>query len=181
MLSALVLWLGFTLVRENGRLYCDIVRPYTECTVGRVIRRDPYCLVDPTCVSPFFNDTPRSDGSPYPWQGFSILNDPLLVTSDPIAMLALPNYGLFTLLYLLTLAAIVRVTQPGNWRRMLIVALLAWCILEVIRWLYSVRQLAYAMNDSLGLTSTVLSASLLLPILFGTVIVLTTSKRESNP
>ncbi len=135
-----IVWCGFTVSRD-ARLTCFATID-RGCTAPAIIRHDPYCLFDPTCVSPSFRATTNPDGSVRHWQGFRILDDPLLVYGNPITMLALPNYFLFTATVCAALAALRAIVRPLTVRRRMIVVVLMLVLLEAARWYYYVWRLS---------------------------------------
>jgi hypothetical protein len=136
-----ILWSAFTLSRYARHPY---VLPGSEATSGQVRAKDPYCALDPTCVSIFdkdvLNEPVDANGQIRHWQGMSLVADPQLVYINPLRLLALPNYFLFTTTcgVLVGCAYLIR----RSWRMPVIIAVSSWYSLELIRWAYSALKLS---------------------------------------
>ncbi len=130
-----IIWMGFQVARRNAQAPCDMS---SRCTVFLdYLGRDPYCVVDPTCVSPFYNPDWES-GAPH-WQGFAWLDDRLLSDGNGFDMLAPFNYILFMLLA--QALTVIFVRRGGKYRAVAMLAILLWCLLEIVRWLVLVVDL----------------------------------------
>ncbi len=134
-------WSCFTLSQDAARSACFATAD-PDCTASTIIRHNPYCLFDPTCVLPKFLGTTNLDGSVRHWQGFRILGDPLLVYGNPMTMLALPNYSFFTATACAGLVALRATVRPLAMRRRMIAVLLMLVLLEAAHWYYSVWRLS---------------------------------------
>lgn len=139
-----VVWCLFVTNRDASRPLCDPDPTTSSCNVSAVMRSDPYCAVDPTCISPWATPREANDGSPAHWQGFALLGDPLLISGNPIAMLALPNYLLYVAI---SCGLVVAAGATPRYRHTIAVAVGTWTVLELGRWLYSVWKLAVLMVD----------------------------------
>lgn len=96
---------------------------------------DPLCVLDPTCVSPFYRpaQASRSGYAPH-WQGLVWLSDPLLVSGNWVSMLAIPNYCLCMLLMVTASLCVMRWSRSIACRRYGLTVVSTWCILEVVGW-----------------------------------------------
>jgi hypothetical protein len=153
-----ILWVVLVSCRHgvDARVSCGSTA-LPECHLSRIYGRDPYCLVDPVCVSPFFTlaGGPRGSGSGVPaWQGIYVLSDPLLVDYDPLLMVALPNFVVFALLWAVALYAIHQIRSPGV-RSYLALSLCLFYALEGTRWMFTLVRL----SQQTSYTSTASSAA----------------------
>jgi hypothetical protein len=105
-----------------------------HCRSGwQLIRSDPYCLIDPVCVSPWYKRTADVAESPY-WNGLAFQSGIDDFRGNPTTGLAIPNLMGF-LLVGLGLAILVRaVSITETFRSFLLQMWTLWAILEVIRW-----------------------------------------------
>lgn len=113
-----------------------------RCTAAKIMQQDPYCLFDPTCVSPGLKSNTNPDGSTRHWEGFRVVGDPLLVYGNPITMLALPNYVVFAATVCALLMALRTAISRFTIRRRMTMGVGVFAILEVARWYYSAWQLS---------------------------------------
>jgi hypothetical protein len=95
-------------------------------------RHDPYCIIDPACISPFYSSTWDQVGTdpqfmPH-WQGLEWLGEAGTYGTG-LHMLAIPNYMLFMLSLCVIVLIIKRVARPSL-RRFLLAAVTTWCIVE---------------------------------------------------
>jgi hypothetical protein len=145
-----VLWFSFTVGRYSTYSSCD--GSPAACAADHALKRDPYCLFDPVCLSPFFVDG-GVGSAPLRWQGTAYLGDPLLITYNPVELLSLPNYALFMSVYVGALLGIVRGVHAWRVRRTLIVAVATVAVLEAARWCFLIYSLSvmtqytWFMND----------------------------------
>ena len=105
------------------------------CTPKVLISNDPYCLVDPVCVSPIY----RGDsGANVPeWQGSeTYLNDPTLGSHNSYRAFALLNWALFNLLVGAALAATL--VAPSHMGPTIWAGVITWYVLEWLRWSHTV-------------------------------------------
>lgn len=133
VLLTIGLWAGFMTARHSGGLkttYCgvDALSAGPDCTPSYLIRRDPYCIVDPVCVSPSFDESAYLYG-----QGIAIVGDPAMVTS-PIRMLAIPNLCFFLTAFSAIAWLTLLIPAKTQACRLIVTAILAWYTLEVCRW-----------------------------------------------
>jgi hypothetical protein len=110
-------------------LYMYSGYPYgSSPTFWDVFRHNPYCLVDPTCISPFSNNGPATRFAYHESSFFD---------------LALPNYFFFLLLLMILVALIVRYSSSRKYLHFALLAVVAlWCILEHNRWFDRLGQVA---------------------------------------
>jgi hypothetical protein len=105
------------------------------CSDSQIVARDPYCIVDPTCVSPLtMSDAASNSTAPPQWHGLAVARDPLLISGNPVRMLALTNYAFFTALVAGLLWGINARIRGRNLRRRLVLATATFCGLEIARW-----------------------------------------------
>jgi hypothetical protein len=113
-----------------------------DSTFLDVFRRNPYCVVDPTCISPWVS----SSGGTSAGQGLA-LNE--FWSMNNVSGLAWPNYVFFMLL-LMAVAFVVAKCVPS--RRHLRFAALdvvgAWCVVEVNRWFANINHSISAHAES---------------------------------
>jgi hypothetical protein len=166
------LWLGFTAHRDGNRPLCRIDTDNCRSTTAtKIVRHDPYCVVDPTCIAPNFDIAKAnlpSTGVAVQWQGFAVLNDSSFVYGNPMRMLAVPNLCFFVLSFLggLWLARVV----PAPWGTMATAALATWYCLEAARWFEAVWRLAGSSSDGTFLIEPITYLGLAVtlgPLLFG--------------
>lgn len=127
------LWIGFQQARSPVVNRCNY-NLSADCNKSEMLRADPYCIVDPLCLSPW-RATTGPDDTTGQHRGLAILPfDPLQSSDDASEWLASPNMELYSsgiaLLLVTALAA-------HRYRRMQSAALLAitlWCSAEAIRW-----------------------------------------------
>lgn len=166
---AILAWLGLLILRPPERPVpaCRFGSNASACTARDIITSDPYCLADPTCVSPWFPEP--TQGIPR-WSGFAILDDALLI-GHPVTYLALANYVAFLsgcglLLWSATTARLRR------WSGGLVSAVTLFAILEGARWFWELCQLANLALEGTFLVDprTYLAlAAFAAPVVFATV------------
>lgn len=158
-LVVIALWLLLIVARlpaQADRVNCrDGVKAVeTSCTFASFQARDPYCLIDPTCLSPIVLDDSSSS-----WRGTAVVGDPSLVSTQALTMLALPNFVLFATLYFAIAAW--RRGGPTVW-----LATSLWYSLELFRWLTSVwRQFSLELPAALSVSNVAALAALASPLL----------------
>lgn len=127
------IWAGFLTLRGALVESC-----HDNCqTFAAYARHDPYCAIDPACMSPLYRPGWTRNGTdpqfmPH-WQGLAWL-DGLGTYDSGLHMLAVPNYVFFMLL----LCAVVviaerKITSPGV-RRLVLTVIVTWFVLEAVRW-----------------------------------------------
>ncbi len=151
VLGALILtavfWAGFMFARHPVRPVPVCVdsssAAYTgsssHCTASYLIGRDPYCLLDPTCASPFLSphwQTAWNRQLPS-FQGAAWVPN-YSGPRNTYRMFAIPNYALFVTCLLLLGYAIYRLgKRNGDLAVLAVIVLLTWYGLEVLRWTYT--------------------------------------------
>jgi hypothetical protein len=126
-------WLGVMELRGMQTSSCS-----NSCqTFTSYVRHDPYCVIDPACISPFYNpDWARKGTTPQfmpHWQGLAWLGEAGTYGTG-LHMLAIPNYIGFMLLLCLLVMLIERRIPDPLVRRLLLTVVTAWLILEILRW-----------------------------------------------
>lgn len=132
VVATALLWWGLLSLRFSGAASTG-----TNESFSTYVWHDPYCIVDPACMSPFHKSTdglPIDDLSAIPhWQGFEWLGQQGALGIG-LEALAIPNLVLFVVV----LAALILLLE---WRihkrrleRLLFVAIVSWLVLEVFRW-----------------------------------------------
>ena len=121
------LWLAFVLVQ--GKL-TDPCMEGSCHSFAAYERHDPFCIIDPTCVSPFYRDTLPT--IPH-WEGV-IVFDGLSGWGNGRHVLALPNYIAFILVGAGLVIAVVRYIRRPSVRRLALFAIYAWCTYTVMGW-----------------------------------------------
>lgn len=129
--ATFVLWVGLVVARGVLRLP-DTSSPAAPAAY---FIRDPYCIVDPTCVSPFFSPSKASTSDTH-WQGFGWMPadyDTAQINSSGLEYLSPINYLAFWLLMVL-LSLGTRAIRNARRRSGAEVALFTWACLNVIPW-----------------------------------------------
>lgn len=185
---AVVLWVGFTTVRDTRRpdLHCGQTTD-KGCSVADIMRRDPYCTFDPTCVSPGFVDAGQSNGTLRQWQGFYIVSDPGLI-DNPLTMLAIPNYVRFVSVIIGSLVAVRIVIPSRRFRHQVLAIVLTLFALELSRWVAAagrIPDLTYPGIDYFDPRTYGIVILLALPVIAATLLLFGKSragtKRPSAP
>jgi len=132
--TTVLTWACFTLARPNVALQrpCRVNTVYyapSTCTAATVMRHDPYCVVDPTCVSWI-----GRDARTLYWHGLAMVGDPLLVGANPIALLSPSNYGLFVLISIDLIWFSICTLPSPRLRRLAFGVVATWYLLEIARW-----------------------------------------------
>lgn len=179
VIATTLIWFGVMDFRATQ--YADWTGPCQNAnrTLSQCARHDPYCVVDPACMSPFYKPTYTRRGitpqfMPH-WQGLYWLGEAGTYGTGP-NMLAIPNYALFMLLLCITVVVVEwRTSRPGI-RRILVTGVTTWLVLEVLRWFTVISSVDPTVPFFNWELITVLSLSLL--ILWSTIIV---SNRLARP
>jgi hypothetical protein len=104
----------------------------TSChSFGAYEAHDPFCIVDPTCVSPFYRQA--TEATHY-WQGPLALNSALMYGKG-FRELALPNYAAFLVLGM-SLAGWSQslLRRHRTLRTLAIVSICSWSVFEIAGW-----------------------------------------------
>jgi hypothetical protein len=127
-----VLWVGTQAPRVFLLTYCD--NQPTCITPLDYYRHDPYCIIDPACVSPLYK--PYEDGA-QDWTGVSgwRLGEGQLPPPATRA-LALPNLAAFLVVMVAIRALITSKVRSAAHARVLLFGVSAWIFLEVGRWYF---------------------------------------------
>lgn len=140
-------WTAFTLARPNIeiQLPCQFGAYYSRaCTAASIKRQDPYCVVDPTCVS-----WVGYNSNAIYWQGLAIHGDPELIYNTPVALLSLPNFSLFVLIVVTLTGLSMLLLRDPRKRRVVFTVVATWYGLEVIRWFEALWRFSHQ-TSSLG-------------------------------
>jgi len=113
------------------------------CDSAYLRQRDPYCIVDPTCLSPDFERSELGYG-----KGLAIIGDPALIYSNPLRMLAVSNLGLFIVVMLGWLGVGLLMLRRRRWREMLVTFVATWYLLEIARWVEAAWRLSLVTQGS---------------------------------
>jgi hypothetical protein len=123
-----VAWLGYWLLGsallDQCRSSCSNATQYFE--------RDPFCLIDPTCVSPLYRPY---DPTPQHWVGSEASR--LSAGQEPSTgwqSFAITNYVLFLLLMGGAITVAQRRLRNPHARKTAVAAILMWCALEAMSW-----------------------------------------------
>lgn len=126
-------WVGLLALRGTLVESCN-----GNCqTFATYVRHDPYCAIDPACISPFYapvrTSAETSPQSTPRWQGLAWLAGSGTYDTG-LHMLAVPNY-IFFMVLLGTVTTIVewRVANPTS-RGLLLAGVTTWLLLDVMRW-----------------------------------------------
>jgi hypothetical protein len=129
------------LVLATGFIWLTLmsVRHITEyrgsgASAGAYFVRDPYCMIDPTCVSPLYKagapiETTHWEGSRWFGDGY----DRLLVEPNGLYYLSPVNYAAFLALLAVGGAGAGFIRRAGA-RRNAVAALLTWTSVSIITW-----------------------------------------------
>ena len=137
LLTSLI-WLGSFYLRNHMLAPCANTGQCT--TFLDYSTHDPFCIFDPTCVSPLYNPA-RDSGYAVRWQGIRWVADPLLISGSGLQMLAIPNCIAFFLLATAAILKVTRQTHSRGSRSLSLTAILTWCILEVTGWVVAIAAL----------------------------------------
>ncbi len=101
-------------------------------TLSDYMTYNPFCVIDPTCISPLYEATKSGSQD---WVG---LQAPQLSLGQHLPpgtrALALPNYILFMLVAMFVAVVIVKKSSSSRTRRLGLAALLFWCTCEIAWW-----------------------------------------------
>jgi hypothetical protein len=153
-LATFLCWSAFYHLRPPVIKQCVVAESLSrpECTPGLIMSRDPYCVIDPVCVSPFYRASERNIAPR--WQGAATnLLDPSLGGHDGYQAFALVNFGLFVLLAV----SVAYLLKLGRARYFHWVAfgLSVWVLLEWLRWTFLTWKLTreFTAENPLGLST----------------------------
>lgn len=130
-LATVIVWVAFTSLRGVVADHQPSLSP------ASYYARDPYCLVDPTCVSPLYRPPGVAVNGDYAhWEGLWWINplDPLLTAPSSLYLFALPNYVFFVLLMSAISYLAARYIRNHFYYRLLLTALVTWCVTEAAAW-----------------------------------------------
>ena len=127
-LLTFVVWGGFWVARAALLEPCiGTCGPFEEYE-----SREPFCIIDPACVSPFYK--PSAIGIQN-WAGSESWNLGMGQYPAPsTSTLAVPNYVLFLLLAIAVVTLIERRVNQRKRRKLALTAVFVWCTFEVISW-----------------------------------------------
>jgi hypothetical protein len=126
-------WFGVQQLRAAGSDSC-----HDDCrTFGSYVQHDPYCAVDPVCVSPFYDPSwvrrgVEPQNMPH-WRGLAWLGESGTYGTG-LRMLSIPNYVGFMVLICGLATLVIWKVRRRLVRGVLLTALLAWLVVEVLRW-----------------------------------------------
>jgi hypothetical protein len=127
-----VLWTGIQVPRLFLLTSCD--NQLTCITPLDYYRHDPYCVIDPACVSPLYK--PYEDG-PQDWTGVSGWRLGEGQRPPPATRaLALPNLAAFLIVMAVIRALITSKVRSAVLTRVLLIGVSTWIFLEVGRWYF---------------------------------------------
>jgi hypothetical protein len=149
----LALWFGSLYIRNRMLAPCSDPGRCTAFVDYSL--HDPFCLIDPTCVSPFYNPAWSGGVAPH-WQGLQWVTDPLLISGNAVTMLAVPNYIVFMALASLLIVIVARHVNAGRAQKEALTIVLAWSTLEIGSWFFRAAALDPGQGASFVLTSSVL-------------------------
>ncbi len=157
IITTSLLWV--MLANSRGQVVGRCSFMLADCTSKMIMMDDPYCSVDPICLSTnaVVSDTTTTGSS----QGLAILPfDPLLVDEDPLDWFATANLWRF-ITVCLTVVLLIQLAPTSRQMRVLLCStLLTWCILELGRWSWSSLEAAKNFGYDTG------PASLVLPFIY---------------
>ena len=93
---------------------------------------DPLCVIDPSCVSPFYHPYTSGVQRWIGMQGWNLAESQQ--PPDGANFLAIPNYILFMLLAITAVAIISRKAHSSRSRKLALTAVFIWCITETASW-----------------------------------------------
>lgn len=152
-LATFVALFGLSSLRSELLASCRV--PDACSTAIQYFEHDPYCVIDPVCASPFYEDD--WSGMAPRWQGLAWLQDELLIKEHGLEALAVPNYVLFMLFSCLAVAAVAWKVSRPHARTILLTAIFSWVVLEILRWfavISSVDPTVSFFNWELGIVLT---------------------------
>jgi hypothetical protein len=117
------------------------------CDLWGYERVDPFCVIDPVCVSPFYRS--RYDGVE-DWtgvNGWSLPGGQMPAPGDRV--LAIPNYIAYMLVVFVGVVGARKYVSSPQKRRLIILAFFAWTITSEVYWFIA------ASNINGGLTMTI--------------------------
>jgi hypothetical protein len=135
VLATALFWAALFYIRLPIIKQCVVAESMSDsdCTPFQILSHDPYCIIDPVCVSPFYRAS--ADEMVPRWQGtVTNLLDPSLGGHGGYQAFALVNFALFTLLTV-GVAYLLKIGQ-GKHFRWLAFGLCVWVFLEWTRWAF---------------------------------------------
>lgn len=135
IIATVAIWFGVMQLRsipDGWAGPCDATHSFASCEL-----HDPYCIVDPVCMSPFYKPTwtnADADLQSMPhWQGLVWLGESGTYGTG-LRMLAIPNYLIFMVLLCAMVLFVQRRVSRPQLRHVLLAAVTAWLTLEILRW-----------------------------------------------
>lgn len=123
VVAALVVWVAGWMIQLPLLSACD-----GDCTTfGDYVGRDPFCAIDPTCISPLYNPQAIGVQNWVGLDGWRLELGQLPAPGDKA--LAPPNYALFMVIVTGAVMYVVR-----HRRRGVLAVLFVWCALQVTSW-----------------------------------------------
>lgn len=108
---------------DDGAAVCETFADYEKA--------DPFCLTDPSCVSPFYH--PYAPGVQR-WAGTQWNLAGGQQPPNDSEFFAIPNYLLFLAVAIAAVVCAIRSIQQPTWRHVVITATLVWCGSVVASW-----------------------------------------------
>ena len=170
MLVALLVWL--LVILGTGVIYRpDPACAVSSCSAASLIGRNPYCLIDPTCASPFlkegYDTKARFVAS---WQGAAWLanfGDPTWIVGPDnlVETFSILNFVLFVAVYVAALA-VVAALKGDTIRQLAATFCVTWYLLEVARWFGTYLALSnrYGFSTFSDLLTYAVIAGVLIPV-----------------
>jgi hypothetical protein len=120
---------GFLILEDALLKPCN---SYPSCQAFSAYeKRDPLCIIDPTCISPFYK-TPQSGSVPH-WQGVVFLGETNSYGNGR-HLLALPNYLAFMVVGISLVILTLKYLHQPRARHLTLLAIFTWCACEIIVW-----------------------------------------------
>lgn len=137
------LWFGAHFAQVRMMRSCNAV-----CNLWEYERVDPFCIIDPVCVSPFYRSGYDGVENWTGVNGWSLPGGQMPAPGDRV--LAIPNYVAYMLVSIVSILVTRKYVSSRQKRRLIILALFTWTIVSEAYWFIA------ASNINGGLTMPIL-------------------------
>lgn len=150
------LWFAAHFAQVRMMRSCNAV-----CDFWGYERVDPFCIIDPVCVSPFYRSGYDGIESWTGVNGWSLPGGQMPAPGDRV--LAIPNYIAYMLVIIVGILAARKYVSSLDKRRLLILALFTWTTMSEVYWFIAASNINGGLTMTISLEAMVtITASLLM-------------------